>query len=182
MLGVQKAQLLFHQRGYDGVSVADLTQALDINPPSLYAAYGSKVGLFERALRRYAADNHLIKSDIFADQELGDAIMFLFVSAAEQYTKDPDCRGCMVTEATHLADPQARAIADEISAAMTFAISKEIRERAPYQGDALADSVIIMLRGLSASAATGMGLKRLKDAAETAGWIFKATLAVPSGT
>ncbi|MCK9194847.1 MAG: TetR/AcrR family transcriptional regulator, partial [Nevskia sp.] len=33
---------LFWQRGYEGVSVADLTAAMKIAPPSLYAAFGSK--------------------------------------------------------------------------------------------------------------------------------------------
>ncbi|TDK28817.1 TetR/AcrR family transcriptional regulator, partial [Rhizobium deserti] len=40
--GIAVAQRLFHARGYDAVSVADLTDALGINPPSLYSAYGSK--------------------------------------------------------------------------------------------------------------------------------------------
>ena len=42
---VATAQQLFHERGYDAVSVADVTDALGINPPSFYAAFGSKAGL-----------------------------------------------------------------------------------------------------------------------------------------
>ncbi len=36
---IETAQRLFHARGYDAVSVADLTQAFGINPPSFYAAF-----------------------------------------------------------------------------------------------------------------------------------------------
>lgn len=181
-LGVEKAQRLFHQRGYDGVSVADLTQALEINPPSLYAAYGSKAGLFEHALRRYAAEQSLPASELFDGRDLGDAVAILFVSAAEQYSRDAACRGCLVTEATRAADPQARAIADEISAVMIGTITEEIRKRDPEQGDTLADVVVTIVRGLSAAAFTGMDGARLRAAAEKAGVMFKSALAAaPSG-
>ncbi|WP_201161175.1 TetR/AcrR family transcriptional regulator, partial [Klebsiella grimontii] len=51
---IETAQRLFHARGYDAVSVADLTQAFGINPPSVYAAFGSKLGLYTRVLQRYS--------------------------------------------------------------------------------------------------------------------------------
>ncbi|EDU6248483.1 TetR/AcrR family transcriptional regulator, partial [Salmonella enterica subsp. enterica] len=50
---IEAAQHLFHSRGYDAVSVADLTKAFGINPPSFYAAFGSKLGLYTRVLKRY---------------------------------------------------------------------------------------------------------------------------------
>ncbi|PNU05707.1 TetR/AcrR family transcriptional regulator [Novosphingobium guangzhouense] len=178
-LGVEKAQHLFHQRGYDGVSVADLTQALEINPPSLYAAYGSKAGLFEHALRRYAAEHSLPVSEIFEGRDIGEAVTMIFVSAAEQYSRDAAARGCLVTEGTRAADPEARAIASEISAVMVSAIGKEIRKRVPQNGDAIADAVVTMVRGLSAAAYTGMESSRLRAAAEQAAIMFKAGLSTP---
>lgn len=65
--GVAVAQALFHARGYDAVGVAELTQALNILPPSLYAAYGSKVDLYERTLRRYAETTMLPLDQILTD-------------------------------------------------------------------------------------------------------------------
>jgi AcrR family transcriptional regulator len=41
---------LFWTQGFEGTSISDLTEALDINPPSLYAAFGSKEELFREAL------------------------------------------------------------------------------------------------------------------------------------
>lgn len=174
--GVEKAQRLFHQKGYDGVSVADLTQALEINPPSLYAAYGSKAGLFEHALRRYAAENALPVAEIFEDRDLGEAVTMIFISAAEQYSSDAAARGCLVTEGTRAADPEARAIAIEISAVMVSAIGEEIGQRVPRDGDAIADAVVTMVRGLSAAAYTGMDANRLRATAEQAAFMFKAGL------
>jgi TetR/AcrR family transcriptional repressor for divergent bdcA len=57
--GIDIAQVLFHHRGYDAVSLSDLTAAMNIKPPSFYAAYGSKAELFERAMRRYAGEKAL---------------------------------------------------------------------------------------------------------------------------
>ena len=48
----------FWRLGYEGASMAELTQAMGINKPSLYAAYGSKEKLFERALQRYGECYH----------------------------------------------------------------------------------------------------------------------------
>ncbi|WP_199254638.1 TetR/AcrR family transcriptional regulator [Mycolicibacterium mengxianglii] len=44
---------VFWRLGYEGASLAELTQAMSINKPSLYAVFGSKEKLFVRALERY---------------------------------------------------------------------------------------------------------------------------------
>src|SRR5512138_3569574 len=46
---------VFWSRGYEGASLAELTEAMGINPPSLYAAFGDKEGLFLEAAARYEA-------------------------------------------------------------------------------------------------------------------------------
>ena len=50
---LDRALLVFWKKGYDGTSLTDLTEAMGINRPSLYAAYGNKQALFGRALERY---------------------------------------------------------------------------------------------------------------------------------
>ena len=50
---VRKATLVFWDRGYEGTSVDDLTQAMEITTQSLYAAFGSKSELYKRALNWY---------------------------------------------------------------------------------------------------------------------------------
>lgn len=50
---LQTAVKLFCKHGYEGVSIADLTQAMKISPPSLYAAFGDKEALFREALACY---------------------------------------------------------------------------------------------------------------------------------
>jgi AcrR family transcriptional regulator len=50
---LEAAMLLFGERGYEGTSLADLTQAMGLNPSSIYAAFGDKHALFQLVVRRY---------------------------------------------------------------------------------------------------------------------------------
>ncbi|WP_409047941.1 TetR/AcrR family transcriptional regulator [Microbacterium sp. HA-8] len=48
---------VFWRRGYEGASLSELTAAMGIKPPSLYATFGDKARLFQSALRRYVDRN-----------------------------------------------------------------------------------------------------------------------------
>jgi AcrR family transcriptional regulator len=50
---LDRAMTVFWTKGYEGTSLSDLTEAMGINRPSLYAAYGNKQELFRKALERY---------------------------------------------------------------------------------------------------------------------------------
>jgi len=50
---LEAAMLLFWERGYEGTSMADLTQAMGLNPSSIYAAFGDKHTLFQLVVKRY---------------------------------------------------------------------------------------------------------------------------------
>lgn len=52
---IERALGLFWRQGYEGTSMSDLTAALGITRPSLYAAFGNKEGLFRRVMDRYEA-------------------------------------------------------------------------------------------------------------------------------
>jgi AcrR family transcriptional regulator len=51
---LNRALMVFWRKGYEGTSLMDLTRAMNINRPSLYAAFGNKESLFRKALDRYA--------------------------------------------------------------------------------------------------------------------------------
>ena len=53
---LQRAMALFWDRGYHATSMKDLEQVLDMRPGSIYAAFGSKEGLYSEALTLYARD------------------------------------------------------------------------------------------------------------------------------
>jgi AcrR family transcriptional regulator len=50
---LEAAMLVFWGRGYEGTSMADVTQAMGLNPSSIYAAFGDKRALFQLAVKRY---------------------------------------------------------------------------------------------------------------------------------
>jgi len=50
---LDSAVQVFWKMGYEGASIGKLTNAMSINPPSLYAAFGNKQGLFLEAIDRY---------------------------------------------------------------------------------------------------------------------------------
>src|SRR5579859_7138490 len=50
---LDRALEVFWRKGYEGTSIPDLTEAMGINRPSLYAAFGNKESLFNKVLDRY---------------------------------------------------------------------------------------------------------------------------------
>lgn len=175
--GVQKAKALFHQHGYDAVGITELTKALNINPPSLYAAYGSKAGLFERCLELYVAEGNLPAVNILTQgRPLNEAVAELFVTAARLYARSPVQRGCLVAEGMRADDPQARELACRYGEAGIQFIRNYIRQYEPVRDRELADYVVTTLRGFSAAAATGLSKARLTAVAQLAGQAFNALL------
>jgi TetR/AcrR family transcriptional repressor for divergent bdcA len=168
--GVEVAQRLFHEKGYDGVSLSDLTGALGVNPPSFYAAYGSKAGLYARILDRYAATGAIPLQRILGqDRPLAASLAEVLVEAARYYGADPTATGCIVLEGTRCNDPEARGAARGFHEAAQAFIRNTIAERYPREADGVADFVCTTMAGLSASARHGQSLDRLLATARMAG-------------
>lgn len=87
----------FWERGYEGTSISDLTEAMALNPTSLYAAFGSKEALFREAVARYnAADTSPTDRALAADIHIRDAIRAVLSDNADAYVDPATPRGCMV--------------------------------------------------------------------------------------
>lgn len=163
------AQQLFHAKGYDALSVGDLTQALGINPPSFYAAFGSKAALYKRVLDRYAETGAVPLQQILrADRPLTDALAEVLEFAARAYA-DPSASGCMVLEGIRSNEAEAREAACVFHVAAQEVIRRFIAERRPADAERLADFVSTTMAGLSASARHGQTLERLLSTARLAG-------------
>ncbi|PZO90857.1 MAG: TetR/AcrR family transcriptional regulator [Sphingomonas sanxanigenens] len=174
----QKAQALFHEHGYDAVSVAALSEALGINPPSFYAAFGSKAGLFDRVLRRYA-ESALPLDDILAPgRPIARALGELLETAARIYAADPAAPGCLVLEAAR-AGPAGgcRNAALPYRSAARSKVRAFIAAGHPHIADTLADYVDVTMSGLSASARERWSVDRLVAVARTAALAIPPALA-----
>ncbi|PWC47312.1 TetR/AcrR family transcriptional regulator [Azospirillum sp. TSA6c] len=176
---VETAMKLFHARGYDAVGVAELGTELGIKPPSFYAAFGSKAGLFERALRRYAAGEANIFTRAQAEGGgVAEVIERTLLLAARLYPERNGVAGCLVLDgARNSADPEACALAETMRKAGVSAIRDFIATEQPERADALADFVAITMKGMSAAARDGMGEEALTVVARMAGRAFRRELA-----
>ena len=164
------AQQLFHAHGYDAVSVSDITTALGINPPSFYAAFGSKAGLYARVLDRYNATSAIPFANLLRDDRpVGACLAAVLEEAARYYTADPMASGCMVVEGIRAKDGDAREAACEISLAAEAVIRDYIAARHPEDARRLTDFVSTTMSGLSAKARNGHGLDQLLATARIAG-------------
>lgn len=170
---VATAQRLFHARGYDAVSIADLTQALGINPPSFYAAFGSKSGLYARVLCRYGTTSAIPLNDILRpDRPVAEALAALLEAAARHYAADPDATGCLVLEGLQCNDPEARQATRTANVAAEDVIRRYIADRHPGEAEHVTDFVCTIMTGLSAKARNGHGLDRLLTTARLASPVF----------
>lgn len=168
--GVATAQRLFHARGYDAVSVADITDALGINPPSFYAAFGNKAELYARALDRYSRTGGIPFAQILnPERPVAEALAALLEEAARRYAADPETGGCLVLEGTQCNDPAARDAARSRNLAAEDLIRRYIAARHPEQAKALTDFVSTAMTGLSVKARQGHSLEQLLATARLAG-------------
>lgn len=174
---VATAQHLFHAYGYDAVSVADVTDALGINPPSFYAAFGSKAGLYARVLDRYAGTGAIPLGDLLLpDRPVAGCLASVLEEAARRYAADPETTGCLVLEGTRCNDREAREAACVFHAAAEDMIRRYIAARYPEEAGRLTDFVSTVMAGLSAKARNGHGLDRLLASARLAGLALAQTL------
>jgi len=91
---------VFWQKGYEGASLSDLTQAMDINPPSLYAAFGNKEGLFRAVLERYDARRKDLMDSVIAAPDAKKAAQ-LFLEGVAEFSADTNGRnppGCLLVQ------------------------------------------------------------------------------------
>lgn len=163
------AQQLFHARGYDDVSVADVTAALGIKTPSFYSAFGSKAGLYHRVLERYGANGAIALADLLLpDRPVAACLAALLEEAARRYAADPAATGCMVLEGCGSSDEEARTAARAIHAGAERAIHDYIAARYPEQARELTAYVSTVMNGLSAKARMGQSQDSLLSSARLA--------------
>src|SRR4051812_42357533 len=92
---LQRAMEVFWRHGYEATSLADLTAAMGINPPSLYAAFGDKKRLFLEAIERYRCASGAARC--FAQEPTArDGMRRLLAELAVEATRPGRPAGCMI--------------------------------------------------------------------------------------
>ncbi|MCP4380090.1 MAG: TetR/AcrR family transcriptional regulator [Hyphomicrobiales bacterium] len=153
----------FRRDGYDGVGVARLGAAIGVNPPSLYAAFGSKFGLFERAVELYArTSGEFIARALQSHEPVGGVLAQMFADAAREYTRHHDGGGCLVMNGSiNCTNAAAADLTREYRKQTRTAIEGLIAREAPAAAPDLAGYVVFVLAGLSAAARDGASVGEL---------------------
>ncbi|HTW36081.1 MAG TPA: TetR/AcrR family transcriptional regulator [Rhizomicrobium sp.] len=91
---------VFWRKGYEGASLADLTEAMGINPPSLYAAFGNKEGLFRAVLERYDDRRKGLMERVLSAPD-PKSVARLFLEGVAEFAVDTSGRnppGCLLVQ------------------------------------------------------------------------------------
>ncbi|CTQ49739.1 TetR/AcrR family transcriptional regulator [Jannaschia donghaensis] len=165
--GLDIALRAFAQRGFDAVGVADLCALMGVKPPSLYAAYGSKRDLFDRAVARYGAGTAAVYDAAIAQAtDLPDLRRRVLTAALDLYLRDAGLGCLVISTLSSTADPDLRdALSDLVAARRAGMIARAIAlgaTRPEAEAEVMAISVAMM--GLSAAARAGLGAEPLRAA------------------
>ncbi|MFI5606079.1 TetR/AcrR family transcriptional regulator [Amycolatopsis sp. NPDC051903] len=110
-----EAMFVFWERGYEGASLADLTGAMGINPPSLYAAFGSKEALFREAVEQYSATYGSYTPRALAEEPTARAAIEAMLRDNVRVYVDPaHPSGCMVVLAATNCSPANRSVCEHL--------------------------------------------------------------------
>lgn len=126
---LHRAMEVFWQHGYDGASMSDLTSAMGINSPSLYAAFGSKEQLFREAVAYYDETEGAVAAAALRDLPTArDAIAAVLRHQVTAFTDPNRPRGCMIVLAATTSTDRTRGVHDHLAEWRT-ATEGDIRDR-----------------------------------------------------
>lgn len=178
-LALEQALQLFWRHGYEGTSIADLTAAMGVTPPSLYAAFGNKEQLYHEALDRYAASYGAFTRRALAEAPTArQAVARILRDAVAVYTDGPQPRGCMLATGAVTCGPELTEVTADLTRRRLSAINaiRSRFDRAVAEGElapstdtaALAAFYAAVVQGISIQARDGVGRGVLEAIAASA--------------
>ena len=167
---------VFWKRGYEGASMAELTEAMGITKPSLYACFGNKEALFRKALDLYEREKLAYVGAALAAPTAHEVAERLLRGVIVNLCNGNDPQGCLGVIATVACGAEAQSIRQEAIARGASAEAALIRRfvRAREEGDlpneydplAMAQYLQTVLQGLSIKAGTGAPRETLERVIE----------------
>jgi AcrR family transcriptional regulator len=175
---LEKAMRLFWAKGYEGTSVADLTETLGISRPSLYAAFGDKQSLFRTALERYASGPACYVAAALAQPTAREVAEHLLRGAADLQASSSNPGGCLTVNGAIACGDEAEPVRQALNAHRTAGVTLLRRrfEQAKAEHDlpkdsdpaALARFVAAVVYGMAVLASGGASRKELEQVIRTA--------------
>lgn len=159
---LKAAMQVFWLRGYEATSISDLTRAMGINAPSLYAAFGCKEALFEEALDLYQATEgalswRLLNEGCTAKQSFAALLRFY----ASYYVDAGHPPGCMAVLSAIVGAPENKTVRALMTASRQAAMqgfAERIR-RGQAEGDVPAKADAMAMAAFYATLVQGMSIQ-----------------------
>jgi len=175
---LERAMHVFWAKGYEGASLSDLTRAMRINRPSLYAAFGNKEQLFSKVLDRYMDGPLAYFGKALAAPRARDVVEQIFFGAARMAGDPRFPSGCLMVQGALAVGNAARSVQKETvgrRAASEVALRRRL-QRAKREGDLpknsdpaeLARYVMTVLQGMAVQGADGASRDQLRRIAQVA--------------
>jgi AcrR family transcriptional regulator len=175
---LDRALRVFWKKGYEGASLSDLTKAMGINRPSLYAAFGDKRGLFSKVLDRYVEESGCRLQEALQEPTARAFAERLLRGAARSMCSTGHPPGCLLVQGALASGDAADSVRRELISrrhADEMTIRNRLK-RAKEEGDLSADSdpnalaqyLKTVLHGMAVDAASGAGPSKLQRVAEVA--------------
>ena len=169
---LRRAMEVFWARGYEGTAISDLTAAMGINSPSLYAAFGCKEALFREAVELYGRDEGAIAARALAEEPTTrQAVEAMLRNNADAYANPEHPPGCMVVLSAMIGSPESAEVRSFLTRARRDAQETLRRrlEQGIVAGDlpkgadtaAMAAFYTTVLNGLSIQARDGASVSEL---------------------
>lgn len=169
---------VFWQHGYESASMAELTAAMGITKPSLYAAFGNKEALFHKAMDLYEREKLAYISTALEAPTARGVAERLLRGALELQTCAGNPKGCLGVIATVSCGAEAESIKAEVIARRASSQAALLRRFAEAEAagelpdgmtpDALAQYLFALLAGLTIQAGAGASCSQLDTLVDTA--------------
>jgi AcrR family transcriptional regulator len=177
-IALDQAMEVFWRHGYEGATIAQLTDAMGINPPSLYAAFGSKEGLLKAALDRYTERRAAWMDEVLSAPTARDVAERMLMGVADKQTDPANPPGCLLVQGGIACGSGSASVPFELAArrAQTEDQLRDRFSRARDEGDlkpstdpaALARYVSAVSVGMGVMASSGADRDALREVAGVA--------------
>lgn len=168
---------IFWRRGYEGASITELTEAMGITRPSMYACFGNKEALFRKALDLYEREKMCYMSSALEASTARGVVERLLRGALDIQTSASEPKGCLGVISTVSCGGGAESIRGEVIARRASSDAALVRrlERAKAEGDlpdtlepaALACYISTVIQGMAVQAGAGAPRETLERLVDT---------------
>lgn len=175
---LEQAMQVFWRLGYEGASLAELTRAMGINSPSLYAAFGSKEGLFKAVLDHYDARRQDCMAEVLGAPTARATAERVLYGLVDLVTDPDEPPGCLFLQGGLSCGSDTQEIPQELARRRAW-LEDALRARfvrARETGDlpetadpaTLARYLVALCNGIAVQAASGTGRVELRQVATLA--------------